>query len=190
MKKSLITMLVALVLVAAVGVGATLAYLTDSTDVKINTFKVGDVDIDLTETADANGTAATVTATEDGFKFENLQPGDVVGKIPVVTVASDSNDCYVYVKVTGDNDTLKTNMSSDWVKVADNIFRYKSGDDAVCTKNQALTVFTTVTVSTGVEEQPEGGFDPITVKACAVQAANIAIADADAQAIGIFNNNN
>ena len=49
MKKSLITMLVAIVLVAAVGVGATLAFLTDSTKEKVNTFTVGNVDIELTE---------------------------------------------------------------------------------------------------------------------------------------------
>jgi len=182
MKKSLITMLVALVLVAAVGVGATLAYLTDSTDAKINTFKVGDVDIDLTETADANGTAATVTPTKDGFKFENLQPGDVVNKKPVVTVAADSNDCYVFVKISNATSLTTDMIANDWVSVGDGIYRYKE----VCEAGDVLTVFTKVTVDTGIEEGDELG--SITVKAAAIQSANIDVATANTEAVGLLAN--
>jgi len=180
MKKSLITMLVALVLVAAVGVGATLAYLTDSTDAKINTFKVGDVDIELTETADANGTQAVVTATREGFKFENLQPGDIVNKKPVVTVAADSNSCYVFVKVS-EAANLTTDMSAtDWVSVGNGVYRYKE----VCNAGAELTVFTKVTVDTGIEEG--GDLNSITVKAAAIQSANVDIETANTQAAGLL----
>ena len=47
-KKSLLTMLLALTLVAVVGVGATLAYLSDSTGAMTNTFTVGS-GIDITQ---------------------------------------------------------------------------------------------------------------------------------------------
>lgn len=90
-KKSLITMLVALCLVGAVGVGATLAYFTDKTDVS-NKVTMGHVDIDLFETQNGDETA-------EGLEFKNIVPGDTLEKDPTVRVAGDSEDCFVRVKV-------------------------------------------------------------------------------------------
>jgi len=90
-KKSLITMLVALCLVGAVGVGATLAYFTDKTDVS-NKVTMGHVDIDLFETQNGDETA-------EGLEFKNIVPGDTLKKDPTVRVAGDSEDCFVRVKV-------------------------------------------------------------------------------------------
>ncbi|MBO4808702.1 MAG: hypothetical protein J5537_06630 [Lachnospiraceae bacterium] len=90
-KKSLITMLVALCLVGAVGVGATLAYFTDKTDVS-NKVTMGHVDIELFETQNGDETA-------EGLEFKNIVPGDTLEKDPTVRVAGDSEDCFVRVKV-------------------------------------------------------------------------------------------
>lgn len=97
-KKSLITMLVALCLVGAVGVGATLAYFTDQ-DSKNNTVVMGAVDITLNEaTSDRVGTAGTWKEDETGLEFANVVPGEVVSKTVSVEVSDESQECYIRVK--------------------------------------------------------------------------------------------
>ena len=185
MKKSLITMLVALCLVGALGVGATLAFLSDSTNAKTNTFTIGAVDIDLTETADAGNTHATVVenATKTGYDFTGIQPGDVLNKKPVVTVADTSKDCYVFVKITGDA-ALTTDLDDTvWLSKGNNIYMYKE----VCSANAALTVFETVTVDSTITEAPTNGFTPIEIKAAAVQADNNTEDDALTAAAALLN---
>ena len=93
MKKKLTTVL-AIVLVVALSVAGTYAYLTDKTATIKNTFTVGNVNIDLTETwntdADGNG-------TKDCWKMQ-LIPGTSAVKDPTVTVKADSEKCYLFVK--------------------------------------------------------------------------------------------
>lgn len=79
--------LVAAAAVAAtlcVTIGGTLAWLTDTTEKTTNTFTVGNVDIDLTET------------TGNSYK---MVPGNTITKDPKVTVKAGSEACYVFVKV-------------------------------------------------------------------------------------------
>ena len=82
MKKKLTTVL-AIVLVVALSVAGTYAYLTSKTATITNTFTVGNVKIDLAET----------TGTE-----YQLIPGKVHKKDPVVTVKGGSEKCYLFVK--------------------------------------------------------------------------------------------
>ena len=82
MKKKLTTVL-AIVLVVALSVAGTYAYLTSKTATITNTFTVGNVNIDLTET----------TGTE-----YQLIPGKVHEKNPIVTVKGGSEKCYLFVK--------------------------------------------------------------------------------------------
>ena len=82
MKKKLTTVL-AIVLVVALSVAGTYAYLTSKTATITNTFTVGKVKIDLTET----------TGTE-----YQLIPGKVHEKNPIVTVKGGSEKCYLFVK--------------------------------------------------------------------------------------------
>ena len=49
-KAKLLTMLGAVALIGAIGVGSTLAYLSSTTDEVVNTFTVGEVKITLDET--------------------------------------------------------------------------------------------------------------------------------------------
>ena len=93
MKKKLTTVL-AIVLVVALSVAGTYAYLTDKTATIKNTFTVGNVNIDLTETwntdTDGNGKA-------DAWQAQ-LIPGKEYFKNPVVTVVPGSEKCWLFVK--------------------------------------------------------------------------------------------
>lgn len=86
-KKTILVAAIAVMLVAALVVGGTLAYFTDKSDAKVNTFTVGNVKIDLTENAwnaDADHT---------------LVPGASYAKDPTITVKEGSQDAYVFLKL-------------------------------------------------------------------------------------------
>ena len=84
MKKKGWLSVVALVLVLCCAVGGTLAWLTDTTDPVTNTFTVGDIDIDLTES--------------DHLDLKMI-PGRTITKDPKVTVKAGSEACWLFVKV-------------------------------------------------------------------------------------------
>ena len=87
MKKKLTLVVTCVVLVAAMVIGGTLAYFTDTTEEKKNTFTVGGVDISL---------------TEDSWKEEEdhtLMPGKSFAKDPKITVANGSQYGWVFLKV-------------------------------------------------------------------------------------------
>lgn len=83
MKKTIITIL-ATALVCCCVIGTTLAWLTDKTEPITNTFTVGNVDIELTESANLN---------------LKMVPGSTIAKDPTVTVKAGSEACYVFVKI-------------------------------------------------------------------------------------------
>ena len=101
MKKKLMTVL-ALVLVIAMSVAGTYAYLT-SADKVVNTFTVGDVKIKLDE-AKANPDGSLV-ANADRVKANSykLLPGHTYNKDPMVTVLKGSESSYVKMTVTFSN---------------------------------------------------------------------------------------
>lgn len=90
-KKKLIKGLVAVALIAIIGIGATFAYLSFQTDTKTNKF-----------TSDKNVTGSIKeknwTYGDDGWK--TYQPGDITTKDPVITNDSTGVDVYVAMKVT------------------------------------------------------------------------------------------
>ena len=88
MKKKTLALVLALTLLVAGVVGGTLAWLTDQTAEVKNTFTVGDINIDLTET------------TTD-YK---MIPGNTIAKDPTVTVKANSEACWLFVKVTESTD--------------------------------------------------------------------------------------
>ena len=79
-----LVLLLTLALVVGCAVGGTLAWLTANTDPVVNTFTVGNIDIDLNET------------TGEEYK---MIPGYKIGKDPKVIVKADSEDCWLFVKV-------------------------------------------------------------------------------------------
>ena len=105
MKKKLLIMSVAMVLVCAFAVGMTIAYLT-STDEVVNTFTVGNVQIELDE-ADVDEYGEQLYDSETGspaprVKDNNykLIPGHEYTKDPTVTVLSGSEESYIKMTVT------------------------------------------------------------------------------------------
>ena len=86
-KKTILVAAIAVMLVAALVVGGTLAYFTDKTEAKQNTFTVGSVGIDLTEDK--------WNAADD----HTLVPGAFYEKNPTITVDADSQDAYVFLKL-------------------------------------------------------------------------------------------
>lgn len=80
--KTLVALL-SLVLLLGCSLGGTLAWLSDSTDPVKNTFTVGDIKIDLTE-------------TQREYK---IVPGTKIDKDPKVTVLAKSEACWLFVKI-------------------------------------------------------------------------------------------
>lgn len=108
MKKKLTTVL-AIVLVVALSVAGTYAYLTDKTGPVVNTFTVGNVNIDLTET------------TTD-YK---MIPGMTIHKDPMVTVKENSEACWLFVKVEKSanfDDFMTYDMANGWTKLEEGVF--------------------------------------------------------------------
>lgn len=116
---------VAMVLVCVISVLATIAYLTDSSEVVKNTFTVGDVEISLNEAkVDVYGALEYVLG-DDGEPTDTLMPR-VTGneyklvanhtyvKDPTVTVAANSEPSYVraIIRVTGANDLFTATTNS------------------------------------------------------------------------------
>ena len=100
MKKSakLLCVLCAIVLVA-VSVMGTLAYLIDEEEV-VNTFTVGNVDIKLDEAeVDENGVPVEGADRVTGNEY-HLIPGQTYVKDPTVTVAAGNEEAYVRMLVT------------------------------------------------------------------------------------------
>lgn len=93
MKKKLTTVL-AIVLVVALSVAGTYAYLTAKTAQVKNTFTVGNVNIDLTETFN---TDTNNDNKPDAWQAQ-LIPGKEYKKDPVVTVEPGSEKCWLFVK--------------------------------------------------------------------------------------------
>lgn len=99
MKKTKVVLALACaVLLVAASVMGTMAYLT-SQDTVTNTFTVGNVDITLDET---DVDHSTPNADRDKANSYKLLPGHEYTKDPIVHVTSDSEDCYLFVKVTNE----------------------------------------------------------------------------------------
>ena len=105
-RNTLKPMLIAMAVVLLLGcvTGGTLAWLTSTTGEVVNTFTVGDINITLDET------------TSD-YK---MIPGYTIAKDPKVTVAANSEKCYLFVKVTESTnfgDYMTYEMASGWTAV-------------------------------------------------------------------------
>lgn len=129
-KKNILSLVLALALVAALAVGGTLAYFTDN-DTEKNTFTMGHVDINLDESKDGGK-----TWTDDGLTYDKVLPGAEEHKQARVTVKKDSADCYVMVEVKLDgakySDTTKLGFKPD-----DFSKLYTAVEDAIKAKTPA-----------------------------------------------------
>lgn len=88
MKKNIIALCLVVSLAAIALLSGTMAYFTDTTEKKTNAFTVGNVEISLAE--------PSWTASAD----HTLIPKVRYAKDPTVTVAADSQDCYLFMEVS------------------------------------------------------------------------------------------
>lgn len=178
-KKVLVTLLCAVLLVFASVMG-TMAYLQSEDSVK-NTFTVGNVKIVLDET-DVDGSKTEVTT--DGRDKENaykLIPGTEYDKDPIVHVDSNSENCYVFVKVTNDIADIEADTkiaaqmaNNGWSELADypGVYYYNPNGNAIVAGGSDLTVFEHFTISNAISKEELAGYTGKTIKvvAYAVQA--------------------
>lgn len=118
MKKKYIALVLAFVLVAALSVGGTLAWLTATTGSVTNTFTTAGIDIELTETFN---TDTNNDGTNDKWQAQ-MVPGYTLTKDPKVTVEANSEACWLFVKLDkSDNfDTYLTySMAAGWTQLED-----------------------------------------------------------------------
>lgn len=184
-KKSLVTMVAAVCLTGVVMVGATLAYLTSTTDVAQNTFTVGKVNIDLDEkTGETDSDFTKETDWDDATDGKNMYPGQEVDKRPVVTVKADSSDCWVYVQVSGADELVSRNFtiagwdSSNWIKTdstktLNGIYKYKKKVTKSSADQFLPPVFTNVQYNEKAEGNVDGTVGTVKVVAAAIQADGI-----------------
>ena len=136
MKKNKIMLsVVSGLLVAAVAVGGTLAYLSDTSNQVTNTFNVGTgyIDDDVHQGLwldEVDITKDDGSRTEKGNDYLDLLPGDEVEKDPTFHITKGSVESYVIARVTGVQDAMaagyifkdadgEVGFNDVWVKVAD-----------------------------------------------------------------------
>ena len=177
--KALLMSLCAVLLVAASVLG-TMAYLTDSKDVK-NTFTVGNVTITMDETDVDDSTPNKERDQANSYK---LMPGHTYTKDPIIHVDANSEDCYLFVKVDNQiaaieangNTTVAAQMATKgWkaVEGKDGIYVYVGTTAApVAVKaNDNVTVFEQLVIAGTVNGDTLKTYEnkTITVTAYAVQ---------------------
>ena len=170
MKKKTLALVLALTLLVAGVVGGTLAWLTDQTAEVKNTFTVGDINIDLTET------------TAD-YK---MVPGNTIAKDPTVTVKANSEACWLFVKVTESADLeafITYDTAEGWIALpgVDGVY-YREVPASTADQTFSVLADNAVTVKSDVTktmlETAKTDAPTLTFKAYAIQKDHFTTADA------------
>lgn len=166
MKKKVLS-IVAVVLVLCCAIGGTLAWLTDRTNPVVNTFTVGDINIELKETT-------------TNYK---MVPGNTITKDPKVTVKANSEACWLFVKVekSSNFDSFMTyEMADGWTALAgvEGVFYCEVAATTTATefsvlKDNSVLVKNTVTKA-DLNALTQNTFPTLTFTAYAVQKDNVA----------------
>ena len=110
MKKRTAALLLTFVLIFGAAVGGTVAWLTAKTGDVVNTFTVGDINIDLREhklmTDEETGKYYLDENSEVQTNSYNFVPGDTLPKDPFVRVQAGSEACYLFIRVKEANNTV------------------------------------------------------------------------------------
>ncbi len=175
MKKKVLS-IVAVVLVLCCAIGGTLAWLTDKTASVKNTFTVGDINIELTETT-------------TNYK---MVPGNTISKDPKVTVKANSEACWLFVKVekSANFDSFMTyDMADGWTELPSvtgvyyrEVAATTAATDFSVLQGNSVSVKDTVTKA-DLNALTQNTFPTLTFTAYAVQKDNVnSAADAWAKA--------
>lgn len=167
MKKKVLS-IVAVVLVLCCAIGGTLAWLTDKTASVTNTFTVGDINIDLTESKNLN---------------LKMVPGNTITKDPKVTVQANSEACWLFVKVekSANFDSFMTyDMADGWTELPSvtgvyyrEVAATTAATDFSVLKGDSVSVKDTVTKA-DLNALTQNTFPTLTFTAYAVQKDNVA----------------
>lgn len=168
MKKKVLS-IVAVVLVLCCAIGGTLAWLTDKTDPVVNTFAVGDINIELKETT-------------TNYK---MVPGNTISKDPKVTVQANSEACWLFVKVekSSNFDSFMTyDMADGWTALPGvtgvyyrEVAATTAATDFSVLKDNSVLVKDSVTKA-DLNALTRDTFPTLTFTAYAVQKDNVATA--------------
>ena len=169
--KRIIALAGTVALVGVVGVGATLAYFTD-TDNTLNTVTMGHVDIDLDE--------PIFSEENENNTIENVTPNQTITKDPTITVKAGSESCYLRAKVqiNGLEPTWDAELfeglnidDSQWILSDDGYyyFQYAVGKTGV---DQKFKLFDTVTIPEEWGNEMTDKTFTIGITAEAIQADN------------------
>ena len=111
--KKIIVTLLAVVLLIGGTIGGTLAWLSATSGKVINTFTVGDVNIELKEHAlKADGTLDTSSEVTEENTYYKIVPGDTQPKDPFVRVKENSEDSWIFVQIQEVNNTVAGNANA------------------------------------------------------------------------------
>ena len=114
MKKKITLAVICAVLSCVCLIGTTFAWLTDKTATVTNTFTVGNIKIELTET-----TGATY----------KMVPGAEISKDPKVTVVDGSEACWLFVKIVETNNTFGGDKKFVTYTKGDNWIQYSTSTE-------------------------------------------------------------
>ena len=156
------------ILALAVCVGATFALLSDIAGPVQNSFTYGDISISLTET------------TGDVYQ---LIPGKRITKDPKITVLSDSENCWLFVKITKSedfDDYLTYSLEDGWTHLGgyDGVY-YRSADripintEFGVLKDNLITVKDNLTaeIMSGITEAPTIAFKAYAIQSYSIETA-------------------
>ena len=179
MKKKIVSVCLVVCLLATAIIGTTLAYFTDTSEVVTNSFTSGNVDITLDEAlVDTNGKKivgeGAMRVQENTYK---LYPGKEYDKDPTITVASGSEDCYLFVRVVngldgleaaGDTTIAKQMEKNGWTLVNGETNVYMQA--GTYSAKGSVTVFDTFTIDTAETATTLADAGNVVITAYAVQA--------------------
>ena len=182
-RKALLLSLCAVLLVVASVMG-TMAYLTDSAEVK-NTFTVGKVNITLDEApVDTNG-----NVIDGDRRTQNqylLVPGQSYTKDPIVHVTAGSENSWIFVEVTNTLASFEAEGNTIAKQISDNHWEAVPNTTNVYYKEYTgngtaidYPVFGSFKLSdTANKTNGWGTIPPITIKAYAVQHSGLTVEEA------------
>ena len=127
-KKKLIALVLLLAMLIGATVGGTVAWLVTSTEPVVNTFTVGNINIDLDESVDS--------------EFQ-MVPGAELPKDPSVTVKEGSEKCWVFVRIdesTNLEDFITYEVADTWICVEDRIDYAIYAYEEVVTHNNPIYI--------------------------------------------------
>lgn len=136
--RKILVLAVSMMLIVAISIGATYAYLTSTASV-VNTFTVGKVEIDLDEAkTDINGVAANMEDRVKANKYK-LMPGHSYTKDPTVTVKAGSEASWVFIKVVNEISEIEDAANTIAAQIEKNGWTPLNGEDGVYYKSMAAT---------------------------------------------------